>query len=473
MMRLRLGTFRLTMYPLTKPLLLFSLLSILWLPACQQNEPPPLPTLNPVAEIDASATPPLTANTDALVDDGQEIPQVIGEEPDVTMDQGKELVISVWHNWQGPLGEALAAVAATYETEHPHIRLELIFQESLLEAVATAVPAGEGPDLLIMTQDAVGRFAAEAVLAPITDHFDEAYLAAHFTPAAVAAMTWQDQVWGLPLLQEGIALVYNPLLIEDGLLPEDGMDFAGLLSAAQTYHAAHPESYLICNESLSATSLDAYHSAPIFFGFGGADEVGYIDNWGAVHVNTPARLAAASWLQAWQTAAPAQVGYEICLEGLQSGEFAAWWTGPWALDALREAGVNYEIRGFGRPYVHVTGLFLGANAVTRQHKAGAVDFMTYWASAPVQTNLALAAGSVPANLSALQSSAIQAQAETAAFGAALANGIPFPATPYVNAQWEPLAQATAAILSGVQSPEEILDAAQTAVEQSIAEMTKP
>ena len=445
---------------------LFSLVIIGLLSACQQIQPQPLPTLNPVAEIDLQATlsPATTDEIAPLVE------EVMTEETDVTMDQGKEIVISVWHTWQGPAAEALTAVTAAYEAAHPDTRLEMIFQDSLLQTVQTAVPAGEGPDLLIMAADPIGRFAADQLLSPISQYFDTTYLTNNFTAPAAAAMIWQDEVWGLPLLQEGIALVYNPTLLESSAIPENGTDFAALLTSAHTFHAAHPDSYLFCNESLSATSLDAYHSAPIFFGFGGPDETGYIDDWGAVRINTPERLAAASWLQELVPAAPVEVGYEICLEGFQSGKFAAWWTGPWSLEALRETGTAYAIQGFGRPYVHVSGLFLGANAIDRQHDAAAAEFMEYWASAPVQTRLALAAGSVPASLSALQSAEVQANQETAAFAAALADGIPFPTTPYVNAQWEPLAQATTAILGGEQLPAEALAHAQTAVEQAINDM---
>ena len=445
---------------------LFGLLMIGFLPACQQIQPQVLPTLNPVAEIDLQATPlPAAINEIAPL-----VGEVMAEETDVTMDQGKEIVISVWHTWQGPAAEALTAVIAAYEAAHPDTRLELIFQDSLLETVQTAVPAGEGPDLLIMTADPIGRFAADHLLSPVSPYFDPTYLTNNFTTPAAAAMTWQDEVWGLPLLQEGIALIYNPALLENGALPKDGTDFAALLTSAQTFHAAHPDSYLFCNESLSATSLDAYHSAPIFFGFGGPEETGYIDDWGTVRINTPERLAAANWLQELAPAVPVEVGYEICLDGFQSGKFAAWWTGPWSLDALREAGTAYAVQGFGRPYVHVTGLFLGANAPDRQHDTAAAEFMAYWASAPVQTRLALAAGAVPASRAALQSPEVQANQETTAFAAALTDGIPFPTTPYVNAQWEPLAQATTAILGGEQLPAEALANAQTAVEQAINDM---
>ncbi len=389
------------------------------------------------------------------------------------MDQGKETVISVWHSWQGPAADGLTAVVSAYEAEHPDTFLQLIYQESLVEALVTAVPAGEGPDVVIMTQDQLGRFATENILSPISPYIDNAFLTDNFSPAAAAAMTWQGEVWGVPLLQEGVALIYNPAFIDTSLIPADGTDFAALLNSAQTYHATHPDSFMFCNESLSANSLDAYHSAPIFFGFSGAEEAGYIDDWGGVHIDTPARLAAAEWLQAATPVLPSDVGYEICLDGLQTGEFAAWWTGSWSLGALRDAGVAYQIQGFGRPYVHVTGLFMGADALPRQHAAAAAELMTYLASAPVQASLALAASAAPASLTALESAEVQANPDIAAFGNALANGIPFPTTPFVTAQWQPMAQATAAILGGQQSPAAALAQAQTAVEQAIEAAKRP
>ena len=93
--------------------------------------------------------------------------------------------------------------------------------------------------------------------------------------------------------------------------------------------------------------------------------------------------------------------------------------------------------------------------------------MTYFASPAVQTSLALAVNTAPANREALPSEAIQANADLAAFGEAAANGIPFSSSAYAEVQWEPIGKATSDLLSRVQTPAEALTEAQTAVVQAI------
>jgi arabinogalactan oligomer/maltooligosaccharide transport system substrate-binding protein len=439
-------------------LTIFVLLSAI-LSACTNDDAQPLPTLIPVAEV--AAQPAAEANA------GAGAAAVPTAEPVEVIVDDAQTVMTLWHNWQDEKAEALAGLTAVYEAAHPETKVVLVYQANLADAVNTAVPLGEGPDLILSPHDQLGHFAERGLASPVTPWFDAAYLAETFTPAAAAAVTWQDNLWGIPALQESIAIVYNKALMVDALIPENPTDFDTLLTNAITYHEANPGRYLLCNQSLSADSLDIYHTAPIFFGFGGSEETGYIDDQGQVFVDTPERAAAAEWLLAFMEAAPAEAGYEICQEGFTSGEFASWWTGSWALDALPGTGVEYGIRSFGRPYVHVTALFMGANSQERGHQEPAADFMAYFASPEVQTDLALAANIAPANRLALSSDAVQAQTSMAAFGEAAANGIPFPASPYADAQWEPIGKAVNNILNRVQSPEAALAEAQTAVEQAI------
>lgn len=429
------------------------------LSACNNNEGQPLPTAVSVAMIETPIPQPTVALAiEAAVPTAEPVEVVVDAE---------QVVMTLWHSWQEDKANALVELVMAYEAEHPGVAVTLVYQANLVDAVKTAVPLGEGPDLMLMPQDQVGRFAEEGLIIPISGDFDTNYITETFTPAAVTAMSWQDNLWGIPMLQESIAIVYNKSLIDGALIPENSTDFNTLLTNAIAYHQTNPDSYLLCNQSLSADSLDVYHAAPIFFGFGADSEVGYLDDKEQVFVNTPEHIAAGEWLLSFMEAAPAEAGYEICLEGFQSGEFASWWTGAWTLETLQEAGIDYGVRPFGRPFSHVTGLFLSPNAQEREQQKAATAFMTYFASPEVQTTLALTTHTAPANRAALASEAVQANAALAAFGEAAANGIPFSASPYADAQWEPIGKATSNILSRVQSPEEALTEAQTAVVQAI------
>lgn len=440
--------------------------ALFWgLTSCQKNQTQPLPTLNPVAQIAIAETP---ASDSAMVDG---IAVAATEEPVLVTDDRP--VISVWHQWQGELADVLMAGIAAYESQQPGVNVEAVYQENLLDAVTTAVPAGEGPDVFLMSQDSLGTFAASGLIAPLPAPFDSAYLNATFNPAAAAAVQWQNEVWGIPLFQQGIALIYNKALNIESFIPQDPTNFDQLLANAITYHQDNPEKYLICNPSLTAVSPDVYHAAPILFGFNPAADARFIDDSGTVRINTPEYQAAAAWMKELSLVSPPDPSYEACQEGLLTGQVASWWTGPWALDALREAGIDYGIQGFGRPYVHVTGLFMGANAVERGRAEAAADFIAFWSAPAQQTQVALAANNPPSNLQALASPEIQGNGALSAFGQALANGVPFPATPFADAQWAPLGEAIQSILGGGQAPEAALAAAETAVTQSITAVQKP
>ncbi|PIE81505.1 MAG: ABC transporter substrate-binding protein [Chloroflexi bacterium] len=379
-------------------------------------------------------------------------------------------VISLWHGWTGAYYDAIEEIFMEYEEAHPDVKIELINQENLSDAMAVAVPAGEGPDIVAWVQDQVGRNALVGNIAPVTEFFSEDYLNENFEPAAAAAMVWQGDVWGIPEAQEGIAIVYNKELISEDMIPSDPTDFETLLANAQAFREENPDKYFLCNQGLGVTSEDAYHVAPIYFGFGGDDEVGYVDDAGNAYIDTPERLAAAEWMLQLKEVAPEETSHEICQAGITGGNYGAWWTGPWAIASLEEAGIDYGIASFGRPFVGVKLLMMGANAVDRGNEAAVADIMEYWGSEAVQTKLALVNGSVPANSAALNSAEVQEVYGSAAFGAALANGTSMPNTPFIDAQWGPVGAATAAIYSGAQEPAAALAAAQAAAEQTIADM---
>jgi arabinogalactan oligomer/maltooligosaccharide transport system substrate-binding protein len=96
--------------------------------------------------------------------------------------------------------------------------------------------------------------------------------------------------------------------------------------------------------------------------------------------------------------------------------------------------------------------------------------MKYFTSGPVQAKIAAANKTIPATTAALEDPDVQALPTLKGFGASLNLGVPMANTPYAGAQWGPVGEATTAIWTGAQTPEEALAAAQAAIEEAIAAM---
>ena len=74
-----------------------------------------------------------------------------------------------------------------------------------------------------------------------------------------------DKIWALPETQEGIALVYNKAIVTEDYLPSDPTSFDDLLAKAKKFYEDKGIP-LFCNQGFKGG--DAYHIAPVFFGFG-------------------------------------------------------------------------------------------------------------------------------------------------------------------------------------------------------------
>ncbi|HNS51757.1 MAG TPA: extracellular solute-binding protein [Anaerolineae bacterium] len=385
-----------------------------------------------------------------------------------TAETAEPVTITVWHQWSGDYLTAIEQAFKDYTAEHPNVTIDLSKPEDTSNALSVAIPAGEGPDIIGWANDQIGTQALAGNIVALNDYgVDLTFLNTTYEPAAVRGVVWQDKIWGLPESQEGIAFVYNKALVTDEYLPTDPMDFDDLLAKAQAFNTATGK-YLVCNQALG--NPDAYHAAPIYFGFGVPE---YVDDQGNAYLNTPEALAAGNWLVEFSKVAPAETSHDICKAMIVDGEAGAWWTGPWAIADLEAAGIDYGILPMGKPFVGIKALMLSKNAVDRGNEALAIDIMKYFTSGPVQAKIAATNKTIPASTAAMSDAAVQALATLKGFGASLNLGVPMANTPFANAQWGPVGDATTAIWTGAQAPEAALAAAQTAIETAIMEMGGP
>jgi len=422
-----------------------------------------------VVSILVAACGPTAEPTEAPAAQPTEAPAVEATQPpavEATQPPAGEAVsISIWHQWSGDYLNAIEQAFQDYMTEHPNVTIDISRPEDVTSALAVAVPAGEGPDIIGYANDQIGTLALAGNIVALNDYgIDLTFLNSTYEPAAVRGVVWRDMIWALPESQEGIAFVYNKDLVPEEYLPTDPMDFEDLLAKAQKFYEDTGK-YLVCNQGLG--NPDAYHVAPIYFGHGVPE---YVDDQGNAYLNTPEALAAGEWMVKFSQYAPAETSHEICQAMITEGNAGAWWTGPWAISDLEAAGINYGILPMGKPFVGIKTLMLSQNAIDRGNEALALDIMKYFTSGPVQAKIAAANKTIPAPTAALEAPEVQALSTLRGFGASLNLGVPMANTPYAGAQWGPVGDATTAIWTGAQTPDEALAAAQAAIEEAIAAM---
>lgn len=285
--------------------------------------------------------------------------------PAPTPTAGVPRVITIWHDWPGDYEEAYAIVAEEYTAVHPEISIELVKTEKLSTAMSTQLPPGEGPDIIRWQQSEIGRAALRGLISPLDAYITQETLAQTYEPAAAQAMIWGGSIWGIPEMQDGIALIFNRRMLSPEDLPAPD-NFEDLLSKAVAFRHAHPDKYFLCNQGLGRS--DGYHVAPIFMGFGLRNHGGFVDESGETNLVLPEALAAAEWIKAFSAVEPAITGPGICQAMFVQGQTPIWWTGPRAVRSLQDAGIDYGVAPMGSPFVEVRLFMLTNIAVERDHR---------------------------------------------------------------------------------------------------------
>jgi len=409
----------------------------------------PTPTAAPVPTTAPATLPPAATAT----------------QPPAATATTAPVTITIWHQWDGAYLTAIQAVFNQYMADHPNVVIDISKPNDVTSALKVAIPAGEGPDIIAWADDQIGANALAGNIVALDDQgITQDFLNSTYEPAAVKGVIWQGKIWALPESQEAIALVYNKAVASPSDFPSDPTNFSDLLAKAQAFYQTK-KMPLFCNQGFKGG--DAYHIAPVFFGFG---VPGYVDDQGNVTVNTPEALNAMNWLVSIKPYLLQDADDAACRTALEEGKIGADWTGPWAIADFDKANVSYGILPMGKPFVGIKTLMLTKNAVDRGTAAIALDIMKYYTNAANEKAMSLANKTIPANTAALKDPEVQALVTVAGFGASANLGIPMANTPFANAQWGPVGDAVSAIWGGKQKPADALVAAQTAIETAVAGM---
>lgn len=347
------------------------------------------------------------------------------------------------------------------------VNIRQVANADLQSSFVTAANAGEGPDVIISASDQIGNYVQNGVISPITLSADQQAL---FQPIAIQGVTYNDQIYALPYAVENIALFRNTDLVPDAPATLEDLATAG----KAVVDAGNATNSLALQVGQNG---DAYHMEPLFtsaggYLFGQNDDGSYDPT--DLGLAEPSAAAALTKIQQFaQTGAlSTSVTPDNAIALFADGSAPFLISGPWAVNTITDAGVNYEVSPIPpfaggqtpRPFVGVQSFFLASKGPNR---AFAEEFMLNFVGQ--NEDLALALFDAEPRPSALLSAFEQESAndpDIAAFGEAAADGQIIPSIPEMAAVWGPLGIAQASAVNG-DDPTTAINAAAKAVQDAI------
>ncbi len=359
-------------------------------------------------------------------------------------DSADSTPITVWVDIERK--PALDTVAETF-TEDTGIEVEVVTKDfaTVDQDFISQVPTGEGPDVIVSPHDKLGAYVAAGVVAPI----ELGDVADGFAEAALQAMTYDGNVYGVPYSIENVALVRNTDLVAEPAATYDEVIANGVAAGTE-----YP--FLV---GLSPEQGDPYHLYPLQTSFGSQvfaqNADGSYDSSQLV-LGDAAGVEFSQWLATQGAAGSgvlnANIDGDRAREFFVAGQSPYYLTGPWNIPAIAEAGINYAIDPLpsaggqeARPFVGVNGFFLSSKST---NALAATNFIVnYLSTEEAQLALFEVGGRPPALIAAYETAAAN-DPDVAAFGEIGQTGAPMPAIPEMGAVWSDWGNAELQIIKG-------------------------
>ena len=428
--------------------LLIALLAMSFiLSACGGETEEPEATAEP-----AATTAPAEEPTDEPMEEPTDEPM---EEPTEEAMEEPDTFLTIWaDDTRAPLLQELAE--DFQNTYGVGLTIEQVGFNDIRSQFVIAAPAGEGPDIIIGAHDWLGELVGSGLLEPI----ELGNKAGQFTESSIKGFTYEGVLYGLPYAQENLAFFYNQDMV-------DGAP-ATWAEAMETGNALVESGDATYGLALTGTTYDAF---PLLTAFGGyvfgQDDAGNYSPQD-VGVGSEGMIAAGDFIAEsvdngflsnstdWDTA-------HVLFE---TGEIPYLLAGPWALDRIRESGVNYAISDFpddGNSFAGVQGFMV--NALSENVPLAQAFLTEFVATDDLMTAIYEVGNRPSAFTSVLEATD---DPDIATFGEVGADAVLMPAIPEMGAVWGSWGDAITLILNGDESAESALSNAGAQITELIA-----
>lgn len=350
----------------------------------------------------------------------------------------KEIVL--WHAYRGEEKAALEEVVARYNAANAAKGIKIttlpIPYDAFADRITAAVPRGKGPDLFIYAQDRLGGWIeAGNTIEPIDFYLDQP-TRDRFLPTTLQAMTYQGNVYGLPLNFKVITMIYNKKLVS-----KPPTTSAELVATAKRLTNAKAGRF-----GLAYSYADFYYHAILMNAFGG----GVFDAQRRPQLDSPANVKSFQLLMKWfgtDRILPAEPSTALITSLFNDGKAAIVFSGPWFLGEVAK-GVDYGLAPLPtlteadgapmRPWMTVEGVFVAAPS---KNKDAAYDVAKYLTDLSAAKTMAVRGRQTPSNLKVYEDPQVSADPVLQAFRDQVEVAIPMPNLAEMTLVWSPATTA--------------------------------
>ncbi len=383
-----------------------------------------------------------------------------------TLAAQKEVV--VWHGYRGGEKTAFEKVVAQFNQSQKAVKVSSLAvpYDAFSDKITAAVPRGKGPDVFIFAQDRLGGWVAAGNTVEPIDFFLDDKIKARYLKTTFDAMSYQGNVYGLPLNFKSITLIYNKKLIQT-----PPKTTAELVTMGKKLTNAASGRF-----GLAYWYSDFYYHAALMNGFGGS----VFSQARKPAVNSAPNLQSLDLLLKWigQKFMPEEPSTALITALFNQGKAAMVFSGPWflgeiskdidwglaPLPAISEAGGKPM-----RPWITVEGVYIAAPS---KNKDAAFEFVKYLTDVPAGKVMALEGRQTPANKGVYADPQVAKDPILAAFRKQVDTAVPMPNYPEMTMVWSPVTTAMNTVVKKTATPKQALDIAQKEILERIESLRK-
>ena len=309
----------------------------------------------------------------------------------------EDIEIELWYTYEG--GYVIEEAVAEYETMNPSVKINFVEQPSSgwLDKFISVAQTGNAPDIFLGKGSWFGELAELGYIQSLTNFLTPTE-ETKFLPEAIDGLSYQNELWGLPLWFDSILLFYNKDLFDANgqTYPQENWTEIELLDTALNLTDRSPNQIY----GLVWGTISPYMWPAFQYGF----DHGPLYQGGSIIVNDTASVSAVEFiydLKYIHRCVKYDDSSSSATQAFITNKGAMLIYGGWYIPELNELGTNYGVQILPKisltdqritPMVEIKGWGISKD---NQHSDISYDIIKFLSSKTVQENLLIEEYKVP------------------------------------------------------------------------------